>query len=372
LLETHAADGTLLSVRIYASRINEQELEGVKKQARRFSISYCLVVKSDQEFRETFYDKKGRKTDENVTYLSTDRFGDEEYIKNGQVKISSRQIRSKSGGVLFEEIYDKAGSLIDCIDIRHIPIRRKYFSPSFDIETSYRLGFDNWNGLLKVINNRGRVELALPHVMSYFNQTVLNRVQETIDILKKSKLTVATVHSVQAPLSQDSFLDWGEMVLQIADAVRARSVTFHPNKSKQDTSTESAQKKALAMIEKLQKRHQAIIAIETFDDEHRLFRPEDLVKYNLPIVLDVAHLKDEDALNLIRNHSKLIRTIHLSAKGKDNHHLPFDRFCLDILEEAIHAEWKGDVVLEYLPQYKKFIDSDLISLNTFLREFNGT
>lgn len=367
LLECHNASGAIDSAILYLPDMAEEERVNLERQLKEARLPFTTNAICASSIRETSYNPNGNII-ERVEYVSPGRVGETE-IKSGDWSIRKKTIFGHQGEPLLEETYKKDGTLIAVDDIRPPFTRQLYFAPYEGINCALRLGFDSFEELQTIARvGQGRVELALPYQMGFFNRTLRGRAQEAIELLRRNpNLKIATLHAVQAPISHEDFLLWGETVLQIADSLGAETVTFHPNKLKPDIPKEEAQKRALAIIQELQSRHRAVIAVETFTGRSRLFRAEDLVKYGIPIVLDVAHESNEGSVNLIKYHSGLIRTIHLSAKGEKVHHLPADRFCLDVLEQAMMAGWRGNVVLEYLPNYFELMPVDLQRLENFLK-----
>jgi hypothetical protein len=106
-----------------------------------------------------------------------------------------------------------------------------------------------------------------------------------------------------------------------------------------------------------------IFSIETFAGRHRVFTPHDLVEQGLPMTLDVAHLhKRSLVFDILRRNHPNIRTLHLSAVGKNEHHLPIDDFCTEVVDLLVGLRWSGNVILEYLPWHHYRVRDDICAL----------
>ena len=86
------------------------------------------------------------------------------------------------------------------------------------------------------------------------------------------------------------------------------------------------------------------------------------------MTLDVAHLHDRSFVCEIvdRNHSN-IRTVHLSAIGESEPHLPIDNFCVEVVDRLVALGWTGNVILEYLPWHHYRVRDDILALREHIR-----
>ena len=208
------------------------------------------------------------------------------------------------------------------------------------------------------------VELALPYEVGKF-LTIADRMQEVRDFLRNRGVEVLSVHAAQGNLLLDAYDRWAEPAMWLADELGAKSVTFHPNRNRSER--HKAQGTARAHLAELQRGAKALAAVETFGGKQRVFYPEEIVDLGLPMVLDTAHLHDDDRiLDLIRRHHQTIPTVHLSARGEDEHHLPIDGFCLKVVGLLKDLNWNGGVILEYLPWHHYRARSDLALLQAYL------
>ena len=209
------------------------------------------------------------------------------------------------------------------------------------------------------------VELALPYRVHEF-LPIADRMAEVRDFVRGRGIDVLSIHAAQGKLAADDCFAWAEPAMWLADELGARTVTLHPSQTKRDRRL-NAQALAKQHLEQLQGDHRATAAIETFGGDRRIFRPEEIVALGVPMVLDTAHLRDDETiLQLIRDYHESIRTVHLSARGDGEPHLPVDRFCLEVVSLLSDLNWDGSIILEYLPWHHYRIRDDLAILRRFL------
>jgi sugar phosphate isomerase/epimerase len=208
------------------------------------------------------------------------------------------------------------------------------------------------------------IELALPYRVGDFI-LVADRMEEVKDFIVTLQLEVLSVHATQGDLAADDCMSWAKPAMELADAVGAKSVTFHPGRSRKNRLDGQACVKA--HLAELQKRHRALASLETFGGRDRVLRPNEIVEAGLPMVLDTAHLReDEYILSLVQRCHEKISSVHLSARGKHEHHLPIDGFCLEVVSLLNDLGWSGSVILEYLPWHHYRVKEDLELLWRFL------
>jgi hypothetical protein len=151
----------------------------------------------------------------------------------------------------------------------------------------------------------------------------------------------------------------------LADEVGARCVTFHPNQVKGNRA--GAQEAAVEHLEDLQKGREAQVAVETFGGKRRVLRPEEIAELGLPMVLDVAHVRSKARIHsLIEGYHSRIVSVHLSGRSDEEHHLPVDESCLEIMRMLKEQEWDGCVILEYLPWHHYRVRDDIDLVKRFL------
>ena len=76
--------------------------------------------------------------------------------------------------------------------------------------------------------------------------------------------------------------------------------------------------------------------METFGGRKRVFKPVDIISSGIPMTLDVSHIHDRDEVfKIVDSYHDEIRTVHLSAVGDGEQHLPVDGFCLEVIDRLI-------------------------------------
>lgn len=174
---------------------------------------------------------------------------------------------------------------------------------------------------------------------------------EIAEKVRSFHIEVLSIHAVQAPITKSEFQLWGKETADFAKTLGARVVTVHPDNINK---TKFKQDQAIKSIEVLNKLYQdeVIFSIETFTGNRRVFTPDEIICFDLPMTLDTAHIIDNQKIwELLKGHMKSIVNIHLSAKGIDRHHLPIDDFCKEVVDYLIENKWGGNIILEYLPEF---------------------
>ncbi|MGA1824835.1 MAG: hypothetical protein ACMUIP_09230 [bacterium] len=206
-------------------------------------------------------------------------------------------------------------------------------------------------------------ELALPWHYQNMWLPVQDRITEIIDFFKNNDFEILSLHATQGKITEESFLTWGRQTLSIAQNLEIRDITIHPNMIKSQRTR--FQEQVLHYIKLLGGEDH--FSIETFAGKNRIFTPRDLVERSLPITLDTAHIYDrQEVMDLIGRNHRNIRTIHLSAIGKGEHHLPIDDFCIKVAEQLKKINWSGNLILEYLPWHHYRLRDDITMLSNYL------
>lgn len=200
------------------------------------------------------------------------------------------------------------------------------------------------------------VELALPYYWDIF-EPVLPHLKEIAEKIKSYSVEVLSVHSVQSPISNDKFKIWGREIANFTKAIGSKIITLHPNNTNEKP---VAQQKAIENLKELTRTYNDLIfSIETFSGHRRLFSPQEIIKFKLPMTLDTAHISNDEVWVLLKEYINNIINVHLSAKNFTSHHLPIDDFCKQVVYYLIEEKWKGNIILEYLPQFHDQLLSDL-------------
>jgi len=204
-------------------------------------------------------------------------------------------------------------------------------------------------------------ELALPYYWEIY-QPIRPKLGEIAEKIKSFSVEILSIHSVQAPLTNDEFRIWGKEIADFARLLNVKIITLHPNNTNKNRTN---QEKALENLKYFNRLYQneVIFSIETFTGNRRVFDPDEIVKFSLPMTLDTAHIGDNQKIwHLLKINKENIITVHLSAKGNNQHHLPIDNFCKDVVKYLSENKWDGNIVLEYLPEFHSQLITDLRAL----------
>ena len=223
-----------------------------------------------------------------------------------------------------------------------------------------RAGFDRLEQLERHFRSVDfPIELALPWKYKELWLPIEERIDEVVEFFRDGEIEILSLHATQGRITEDSFLSWGRKTLQIARKLGVGDVTIHPNHVQREKL--SSQVQVLSMIRRMG--GDGIFSIETFGGRHRVFTPQDLVDQGLPMTLDVAHLHKRSLVcDILRRNHPNIRTLHLSAVGENEHHLPIDGFCIDVVDILVGERWSGNVILEYLPWHHYRVRDDIFAL----------
>jgi sugar phosphate isomerase/epimerase len=176
--------------------------------------------------------------------------------------------------------------------------------------------------------------------------------------LQALDLEVVSVHATQGRISEEGFLSWGPRTCRLAEQLGATVVTVHPDRVRKRRNRH--QENALQHLRSVQQGTSVTVSVETFGGKGRVLRPDEIAEAGLPMTLDLAHIPvDEQVMALIEAHWRDIPVIHLSARNDEEHHLPVDRFCLDVVHHLARIGWSGNIVLEYLPWHHYRLRSDM-------------
>lgn len=227
-----------------------------------------------------------------------------------------------------------------------------------------RVGFDRVEDLEELFKSIDfPIELALPWKYRDLWLPVEGKVNQIIDFLKEKDIAILSIHAPQGKITEDSFLRWGQLTIEIAQSLGVDNITIHPNNVKGQKAWH--QEKTLRYIKRLGGDN--IFSIETFGGKTRVFSPAELVRRKIPMTLDTAHIRDRrEVMNIVINNQHNIKTVHLSSIDKDEHHLPIDDFCLKAVDKLIELKWSGNIILEYLPWHHYRIREDLRALSDYI------
>ncbi len=212
-------------------------------------------------------------------------------------------------------------------------------------------------------NSNVPVEVALPYHWDIY-EPVRRHLAEIAEKIKSYGTTVLSIHAVQAPITDEKFKIWGKEIADFAKILGVKTVTLHPNNVNKD---QAVQEKALENLEYFTDlyKNEIIFCIETFEGKRRVFTPDEIALFNLPMTLDAAHIRDDKKIwELLKDYKENINNVHLSAKEGDKQHLPIDSFCKEVVNYLIATKWNGNVILEYLFEFHDQMLNDLESLKS--------
>ena len=187
------------------------------------------------------------------------------------------------------------------------------------------------------------IELALPWKYQDLWLPIEDKIGQVIDFFKSKDLEILSIHATQGRITDEAFLKWGKLTLDIARSLGVHDVVLHPNSVKNQKSWH--QENVLRCIRRLG--GSDIFSIETFKGKDRVFLPIRLVEKGIPMTLDTAHIPDQDlVMEIVNGNHRNIRSVHLSSIGKGEHHLPIDDFCIHVVDRLNELNWSGNVILE--------------------------
>ena len=202
------------------------------------------------------------------------------------------------------------------------------------------------------------VEVALPYYWDIY-EPIRGRLAEVAEKIRSYGTKVLSVHAVQAPITDERFKIWGNEIADFARALGATNITLHPNNVNKDKAVQDEALKNLEYFFGLYK-NGVVFCIETFEGKRRVFTPDEIASFNLPMTLDTSHIrKDEKVWSLIKGYKERILNVHLSAREGAKQHLPVDDFCKEVARYLIDNKWTGNVILEYLPEFHGHLLNDL-------------
>lgn len=197
------------------------------------------------------------------------------------------------------------------------------------------------------------IELAFPPELDEFLRGK-DRIADVIHQVKTYKVPVFSVHAPDGHLAGKEFISWAGKAVQFAEAVGAGIVVVHP----EPIQTASGCKAVIENIKRLQDRTRVAIAVETFWDAPRSLSPDEIMRHQLPMVLDTSRIPKPEITWAVETYHTHIVNLHLSSvirdkelKGIARQHQPIERdgFCMDLLDRLQELGWHGVVTLEYMP-----------------------
>ncbi len=220
-------------------------------------------------------------------------------------------------------------------------------------------------------NLNAPVEVALPYYWDIY-EPIRRHLTEIAGKIKSYQTKVLSIHAVQAPITDEKFKMWGKEIADFAKLLGVKTVTLHPNNVNKDKVVQEKALENLKYFVDLYK-NEIIFCIETFEGKRRVFTPDEIASFNLPMTLDTAHIRDDKKIwELLKDYKNNIMNVHLSDKEGNKQHLPIGSFCKEIVNYLIESKWNGNVILEYLFEFHSQMLSDLESLKSNARVMKVT
>lgn len=232
------------------------------------------------------------------------------------------------------------------------------------IEVGFRQSFDKAEQVCERYRElKYPIELALPFTWDMYAaiRPFLTRISEEI---RGYGPRVLSIHAVQAPISDDRFLVWGAEIANFALSVGSKHITVHPNKG-----SRSRKEAAVNNIKYLNSQFGVVFCVETFTSQSRVLTIQEVMDYNLPMVLDISHVSGPDAaLRILAQYKDNIPHIHMSSSDGIAQHQRINEGCLNIVRYLRDTKWNGSIVLEYMREFHEFFNIDIERINGVLYE----
>jgi sugar phosphate isomerase/epimerase len=227
------------------------------------------------------------------------------------------------------------------------------------INFGIRQSFDNIEQIQERYSAlKSPIELALPYHWDIY-EPIRVHLPEIVQKIKSYGTEVLSIHSVQAPITDDRFRLWGKEIVDFARALKVKNITLHPNNVNDKVKAQGEARKNLKYFSGLYS-DEITFCIETFEGKKRVFNPAETAAYNLPMTLDTSHVKNQkEVWNLLENYRHNILGVHLSAREQGKQHLPIDSFCKEVVGYLAGNNWDGNVILEYIFEFHDRMLDDL-------------
>ncbi len=205
------------------------------------------------------------------------------------------------------------------------------------------------------------IELALPYYWDIY-EPIREHLGEIADRIIAFRTEIISIHAVQAPITNEKFRTWGQEMANFAQKLGVKTITLHPNNVNKCDFVQKEALRNLRYLSSLNKK-EIIFCIETFEGKRRVFTPDEIISFNLPMTIDTSHIRDNKKIwSILKEYKENIKIVHLSAKEGSRQHLPIDSFCKEVVSFLIENKWDGNVILEYLFEFHDQMLADLESL----------
>ena len=227
---------------------------------------------------------------------------------------------------------------------------------------------------------------GLPIQLSFYKRSTFRNFNHTrmLKNLDDNGITVESVHAPAADIYHSHGDEFLSMLQTIRETYGVRVITVHPQRG------DRRQAKALyKKVEEQIKKMDIIIAYETFEEIHEerkwISQIEDMHRYFdalkfpfLGVTYDFTHSDAARSISEIRHFHKHIHAVHFSDARSDlpldpnekHQHLAlgYGNFpVLDFLSTLQKVEYKGYLILEYLPVWQHLLREDYEALQQYIR-----
>jgi hypothetical protein len=212
------------------------------------------------------------------------------------------------------------------------------------------------------------IELAFTQELDEFLKGK-DRLPDVLRQVTEHQVPVYAVQAPEGPLADAAFPEWAGEVVRFGEAVGAGIVVFRPEAADAGAAGKEVTM-ALENIRNLQARSRPILAVGTFRDRLRLLSPDEIMRHQLPLVLDTSQLPKSEITWIVEAYHARVVNLHLSAVIRDEElegiewkHQPIDRdgFCLDVLDRLQELGWNGLVTLDYMPWlFAKVVEDQML------------
>ena len=232
-------------------------------------------------------------------------------------------------------------------------------------------GYD-WFNFLKSLETIECIEVAFyrPEV---FRKISIDKVIHPFEHLK---IKVSSVHMAHERITKpNEFFETLTKTVAIAKRLRCENIVIHPSNAKLEDIKGFIEQKINPLLEK----EEIYICWETFAGKRRFLSGiEEIVEFckgqtRYFACYDFSHLlkPQESVISEIREYLNFIRIFHLSNWSEQRQHLPVftEEGSLDfkiILRVLKQEEFKGDLILEYLPEFHRKLIKDCLKVKKML------
>lgn len=243
----------------------------------------------------------------------------------------------------------------------------------FSVRVSYpETGKYNWFETVKVFKDIGFVEVAFLDPELFLNINI----RDILSPFKKPNIEASSIHFAQFNLSKlDMFLKVFNKTAKIANSLNCNLIVIHPNMGKYEVIKRFLEEE----IDPVLKKEGLYLCWETFESRRRIFGGVDEM-FNFckntcchRICYDFSHIhkEQEEILKDIKENIDIIKIFHISNRIKNSikQHYPVyyseEEMALDfdkILSFLRQNEFRGHLVLEYLPQFHSQLLPDGLKL----------